>query len=227
MKLKAPKGANYYKVLRQMHVAFKPELYFEIGTNRGKSLEHASCASIAVDPEFKLRREIMGKKPSLLMFSETSDDFFDHAEHSFNGKKVDLAFLDGMHLFEYLLRDFMNIEPYVAHGARVILHDCLPHTQNMAERDRSKTKTWAWTGDVWKLVPILREYRPDLKITLLDAAPTGLVMIEDMDPSSTVLKDNYDKIVADYMDRILTDNQADPTIATDQWTAMKDVAWYK
>ncbi len=32
-----------------------------------------------------------------------------------------------------------------------------------------------WTGDVWKLIPILQRYRPDLQLTLFDAPPSGLV----------------------------------------------------
>ena len=62
-----------------------------------------------------------------------------------------------------------------------------------------------WAGDVWKLYPILREFRPDLEITILDCAPTGLVMIRNMDSKSTVLRDNYETIVARYIDVVLDD----------------------
>jgi hypothetical protein len=63
-----------------------------------------------------------------------------------------------------------------------------------------------WTGDVWKLYPILTEFRPDLEITILDCPPTGLVMIRNMDAKSTVLRDNYDAIVARYIDVVLDDD---------------------
>ena len=45
----------------------------------------------------------------------TSDDFF--ASHDLaqvlGGRPVDLAYIDGMHQFEFALRDFMNLERYV------------------------------------------------------------------------------------------------------------------
>ena len=55
-----------------------------------------------------------------------------------------------------------------------------------------------WTGDVWKLIPILRRFRPDLKITVLDAHPTGLVLLSNLDPNSTVLEDAYPEIVQEW-----------------------------
>jgi hypothetical protein len=57
-----------------------------------------------------------------------------------------------------------------------------------------------WAGDVWKLVPILRQYRPDLKILLTDAAPTGLVFVTNLDPSNDVLERNYFEIMETFMD---------------------------
>ena len=48
---------------------------------------------------------------------------------------------------------------------------------------------------MWKTVDMLMRYRPDLDIVALDAPPTGLVVIRNLDPSSSVLNDNYDRIV--------------------------------
>ncbi len=68
----------------------------------------------------------------------------------------------------------------------------------MAERDRQKAKTRAWTGDVWKIVPLLKEHRPDLKFQLFDVAPTGLVVVSNLDPENRALSDNYDAIIKTY-----------------------------
>ena len=86
------------------------------------------------------------------------------------------------------------------------MHDCLPLDDIMAERDFT---TWqsrtigtryqgSWTGDVWKIIPILRKYRPDLKLLLVDCPPTGVVCVTRLDPTSTVLKDRYLDIVAEF-----------------------------
>lgn len=85
-----------------------------------------------------------------------------------------------------------------------MLDDCLPVNAEMTERQYRPEKRqhaelapW-WTGDVWKLIPILKKWRPDLRLTLVDTQPTGNVCITNLDPSSTVLKDNFYKIVDEY-----------------------------
>jgi hypothetical protein len=56
----------------------------------------------------------------------------------------------------------------------------------------------AWTGDVWKVLPILKKFRPDLKVALFDCPPTGLVACTNLDPNSTVLTEAYDQIIAEF-----------------------------
>jgi hypothetical protein len=195
---KRAKGQAYLEFLADMHGAIAPDWYLEVGTQTGKSLLAADCACVSVDPEFTLKHEIMGAKPGLMLFQDTSDRFFESGFLDRLGVRFDLAFLDGMHLYEYLLRDFMNAEGYMAKGGTVVMLDCLPFEPSMAERDRRNAKTRAWTGDVWKVIPILREFRPDLEITLYDAAPTGLTIIRNLDPGNRVLRDRYDEIISKY-----------------------------
>jgi hypothetical protein len=52
-----------------------------------------------------------------------------------------------------------------------------------------------WAGDVWKVVLVLKRYRPDLKIRAFDSAPTGLVVVTGLDPASTALSNAYFDIV--------------------------------
>lgn len=100
-----------------------------------------------------------------------------------------------MHLFEFLLRDFMNTEKRAKPTTTVALHDCCPWNARMALRDR---ETQAWTGDVWKTLVILLRERPDLSIKVYDAKPTGLVVIDGLDPTNTVLDDKYDALLAEF-----------------------------
>ena len=62
---------------------------------------------------------------------------------------------------------------------------------------RSQRPGW-WTGDVWKCLPALKKYRPDLKIVVVDAIPTGLVLITNLDPKNGVLADNYANIIQEF-----------------------------
>lgn len=190
---------HYLPWMRDLHAELAPRAYFEIGTESGASLSFANCLSIAVDPQFRLEADMSRNKPELHLFQGTSDDFFASNLLGRLGVEIDLAFLDGMHLFEFLLRDFIGVERHMNAGGVVLMHDCAPATRLMAEREWDKTKTASWTGDVWKTVAILREHRPDLEVTVLDLAPTGIVQIRNLDPGNAVLSERYDDIVARWM----------------------------
>jgi hypothetical protein len=93
-----------------------------------------------------------------------------------------------MHLSEFALRDFINIEPFMADTGVVVLDDVLPRNGLEAARDR---KTEPWTGDVYKVVETLRRTRPDLVVLLVNTAPTGTAVVIGVDKTSTLLKDAY------------------------------------
>jgi hypothetical protein len=158
-----------------------------------------------VDPEFRIKSDVIGRKPCCLMFQCSSDDFFrDHDLSELFRAPVDFAFLDGLHLIEFLLRDFANVEAHCRPNSVIAIHDCVPLDLWMAERDytkecqrKSRYRGW-WTGDVWKILPILSKYRPELTIVALDAWPTGLALVTHLDPKNTVLKDNHAVILAEY-----------------------------
>ena len=111
-----------------------------------------------------------------------------------------------MHTFEYLLRDFMNTERFGTRRSLIAKHDCLPldeimtirHIGEWQQRMPGTAYQGWWTGDVWKLIPILQKYRPDVRVYCIDCAPTGLVLITNLDPSSSVLEDRYLDIVDEF-----------------------------
>jgi hypothetical protein len=57
----------------------------------------------------------------------------------------------------------------------------------------------AWSGDVWKLVVILKKYRPDLSIHVVGAPPTGVCIVRKLDPASRVLAENHERLTAEFM----------------------------
>jgi len=199
-------GEFYRSCLARIHAKAQPRTYLEIGTADGGTLSLSRSRSVAIDPKFELAEPMPGEMPSLFLFQGESDRFFEtHDPKVLLEGPVDLAFLDGMHLFEFLLRDFINTERHCHRGSMVILHDCIPLDMEMTQRDMITAQSrpaqqypgW-WTGDVWKTVDILMRYRPDLEIIALDAPPTGLVVIRKLDPSSTVLLSEYKAIVDAY-----------------------------
>jgi len=192
-------GRSYQKVLGILHAIRRPNTYLEIGTATGQTLAIAKCASIAIDPHFRLARDVRLGKPACHLFETTSDDFFATQDpRAVLGAPIDLAFIDGMHRCEFALRDFMNVERFCRRNSMIVLHDCLPVDSHMARREpRDRTfaarayHRSAWAGDTWKLVWILRRYRPDLRIYSFDAPPSGLVVVTGLRPDSTTLRTRY------------------------------------
>lgn len=199
-------GPHYLDVLAALHGVLAPQWYLEIGTRSGRSLALAQGNFVAIDPEFgsfapPLRTGTRGH-----FFAQTSDDFFAGGFLAREGIRPDLGFLDGMHLSEFLMRDLMHFERAARPGAVAVLHDCLPCTHAMETRDPAAVAQGKpWTGDVWKVLWWLVAHRPDLRVQVLDAWPTGLVVIEGLDPANTVLPDSYDRFVAELGDVRLTD----------------------
>jgi hypothetical protein len=185
-------------VLRRIHELVQPRTYLEIGVETGATLALARAAerAIGIDPDAaKLRSDLV--PPCARVFHETSDAFFSRhtRDQAFGPHHVDLAFIDGMHWFEYALRDFINVESWSAPNACIVLHDCLPVFPLTASRER---RTKFWVGDVWKVVPILRQYRPELRVKIVATAPSGLCVVRGLDAGSRVLRDRLEEIVQHY-----------------------------
>ncbi|NKI19202.1 methyltransferase domain-containing protein [Spongiibacter sp. KMU-166] len=213
------RGRHYLEFLQGDLRARQSDAHLEIGTRDGSSIAALDCPVIAIDPNLVVNGNVIGNKPQCLFFQMTSDDFFNrYRPDALFGKPIDSAFLDGMHLFEFLLRDFINTEKHCDKEAVIYMHDCLPVTTEMTNRDeRSVPNTgpfahW-WTGDVWKVLPILKEYRPDLEITCYDCPPTGLVKVSSLDPHNTALQHHYENIVACYRDMTLCQSELEAYLA--------------
>ena len=132
------------------------------------------------------------------VYRETSDDFF--ARYSpraeLGGQPVELAFIDGMHHFEYALRDFINIERCCSRASVILIHDCYPLDERTAQREQV---TGFWSGDIWRLMLLLRTHRPDLVVRTIATPPTGLGIVVNPDPASQVLADRLDELIAEYL----------------------------
>lgn len=195
-------GAHYLRVLAALHETLVPRGYLEIGVRTGRSLALAGCASIGVDPRFALRENVMGGKPALHLFALTSDEYFARHDPRHLLPALDLAFVDGTHRAEFVLREIRAIERVAQPGSVIVLHDAVPTDLLMARRSDQPpfpppiTPGEVRIGDVWRLLPLLRRLRPDLILHVLDAPPSGLVLVTGLDPASRVLWDREADILA-------------------------------
>jgi hypothetical protein len=190
-------GPGYRHALAAIHAQLKPRTYLEIGVSSGATLElaHTATRALGVDPEPKLKKP---PGPNARIYALPSDDFFSEVDvaKELDGLPVDLAFIDGMHLFEFALRDFIAIEPLCSHTSTVLVHDTYPLNRVTAARERT---TQFWSGDIWRLVLVLKKYRPDLAVHTIAAVPTGLTVIRNLDPGSRILKERLASIIAEFL----------------------------
>ena len=189
-------GEHYLKLLARIHAHLRPSTYVEIGIFAGASFRLALPPTIAIGidpaPQFEAP-----PSPSHRIFRQTSDSFFADRDlvQELGGRLVDLALIDGMHHFEFVLRDFLNLERHCAPDATILVHDCFPLDEISAARERT---TAFWSGDVWRALLALKKWRPDLALHTVGAPPTGLGVIGNLDPASRVLAENLDRICAEF-----------------------------
>jgi predicted O-methyltransferase YrrM len=184
-----------HEFLRRVHRRTQPKTYLEIGVSTGASLRLSRARTIGIDPAFKITHPL---RCNLALFKATSDDYFarEDALAHFRGEPVDLAFIDGMHLSEFALRDFINVEPATDWTSVVLFDDMLPRDVAEAARER---QTRDWTGDVYKVMITLREHRPDLVLLPIDTEPTGVLLVLGADAANSTLSENYDKIEGEFV----------------------------
>ncbi len=201
-----------HEFLRRLHERARPRNYLEIGVFDGRSLALSRVPSIGVDPAFKVTQP---QRLDVHLVKQTSDDFFARPDpilhlrsgrnplrnlrrgrppfaHYRGGTTLDLVFIDGLHLFEFALRDFMNVERFAHWASVIVLDDMLPRNVDEAARDRH---TGEWAGDVFKMIPVLRQYRPDLTLVPVDTTPTGVLVVLGAAPANDALKAHYDEII--------------------------------
>ena len=189
-------GEPYIRVLERIQRHLRPRTYIEIGVETGSSLQLTAPETLAlgVDPQPQLR---FVPGPNVRVFAETSDEFF--ARHDvraeLGGLPVDLALIDGLHHFEYALRDFMNLERLCAPQSTILIDDCFPHDRRTAERERFIE---FWSGDVWKVIVLLKKYRPDLAIHTVATPPTGMCIVRNLDPGSRFIADNLQRLIDEF-----------------------------
>ena len=177
-----------YEFLVDLHKYVEPRFYTEIGVEYGASLKLAQCPALGIDPAPQLSVPIATQHS---ISYTTSDDYFRLADTS-TMKAIDLCYIDGMHQIEFALKDFMNMERFCHAGSVVIVDDIYPAHPLQGERIRQSRY---WTGDIWKIIPILQLHRPDLIVMPVDTDPTGSLMVLGLDPNNNVLWDHFDSII--------------------------------
>ncbi len=176
-------GPDYRRALSVTHHVRQTKRYLEIGVANGRSLRLAppTTQCVGVDPAPKIN----GHPPENRQVVEATSDAFFETYHSGGTARepFDLIFIDGLHTAEQALKDFLNAEAAAASNAVVLIHDTVPPDEYSALPQRM---TRTWTGDVWKVIPTLRHFLPDLRIATFGFAPSGLTAVVGLCPTREV-----------------------------------------
>jgi hypothetical protein len=187
-------GPDYRKVLKWVHRTLSPPLYIEIGVNDGASLKLTSSntKSMGIDPNPRCPA-----MPNVEIFSLTSDEFFEKVQAGDikGARPFSLAFIDGLHTYDQALRDFINLEKISSPASVIMIHDCIPLDAISSANPRLSQ---FYTGDVWKTLLIIARSRPDLKICIFPAWPSGLALITGLNSKSEMLEQNFSALVEQY-----------------------------
>ena len=178
-----------FEFLARVHHHLQPTSYLEVGVFTGFSLGLSSCPSIGIDPYPEVDVQLNDRT---VVEEMTSDDFFRFEEIPAEMIPLDMSYIDGLHLIENVLKDFMNIERHSSASSVILIDDVFPNHRVQGARTRVSQN---WTGDVWKIAQILEAYRPDLFLIPVDTEPTGTLMVLGADPSNDELWNRYDEIL--------------------------------
>ena len=133
--------------------------FLEIGTAGGDTYRNV-CARvrISVDPD----------RTTMATYRMTSDEFFELTKiyPSAEGEMdFDIIFIDGLHTCDQAYADIMNALGVLNPGGVIVIHDCLPSSEQMQLHAESYPGG-IWTGDVWKAFVKARTELPYLMYTI-------------------------------------------------------------
>lgn len=188
---------NRLKVITTLMKQKNLRNYLEIGVHNAHILFRIkSNFKIAIDPKFafdtarKIGKTILN--PYNLYnqyFEKTSDDFFaNDAQKIIDNKKIEISLIDGMHQYDYALRDIENTLKYLSDDGVIIIHDCNPQTKAASgtwDEWQSRNEEGFWNGDVWKAIVHLRSTRKDINVFVLDC-DHGLGVVTKSKPENVL-----------------------------------------
>lgn len=183
-----------HQFLSMLHDLLKPQFYLEIGVQYGLSLDLAGPATLAVgvDPAPQV-----AAKDNQIIHQMTSQEFF---EKGFVYPTIDLGFIDGSHLWEDALADFLNMARMCHAQSVIVFDDVLPYNQEMTSREMIPGD---WTGDVWKAAGMV-EILAGLKTEWVNTFPTGTMAVWGFGGESREsiqhVRENYEAIVGPWTD---------------------------
>lgn len=142
--------------------------YLEIGVHTGATFRTVEMEDrTGVDPSFAFDTGEHQNETTRLL-EQTSDAFFAQEPAS---SQFDVVFIDGLHTFEQVVRDFSNTVLHTHRRSAILLDDTVPNDVYSALTDMAATMRFreaagivdgSWHGDVFKALFYIHDFWPGL-----------------------------------------------------------------
>lgn len=169
---------NRIEVIQKLIDKKNGRTYLEVGVcSGGTFLQIRIPRKIGIDIKFSfsgkksiLKRYFKNFKSNIFnkYYQMKSDDFFIKHNRLFKNSKIDIAFIDGLHEYNQVIRDVNNCLNFLSKNGVIVLHDCNPDSMEHAYPPEKRI-TNVWFGDTWKAIVYFRSYRQDLNVFVLDS----------------------------------------------------------
>jgi len=116
----------------------------------------------------------------------TSDQFFLE-----NKKKFDVIFIDGLHIYEQVIKDIFNSIKILNSDGIILIHDCLPRKLWYQTPTRMSD---TWNGDVWKAIVECRTIESIDTHTCLADEGIGIIKIKKNSNPLNLKQTNFKKL---------------------------------
>ena len=184
-------------VVSYMFNRVRPKLFLTLGDHA----KYVQCVpqpilGLGIDPWPMM--SLKSLPPNQLVYPVTCDYFF-HSPYMIKELHPDIVLISGYHRFEQVLRDIIFSEKLCKKESVIMVANTYPLAKEDIDR-ADITQSQHQTGDVYKIIPIFRQFRPDLKVTTLTDVDKGLTIIENLDEANHVLQHDLVHAVEDVID---------------------------
>ena len=148
-----------YDIINKIIIKRNYTSYLEIGCFKDETFNQINIKKkIGVDP-------VSGGNLRM-----TSDKFFIE-----NKEKFDLIFIDGLHVYEQVIKDIFNSIKILKENGIILVHDCLPRKLWYQTPTRMSD---TWNGDVWKAIVECRTLENIDTYTCLADEGIGVIKVQ-------------------------------------------------
>lgn len=182
---------NYDELIALLHDALHPDVFFYSTNEARDNVNVGASRSIVVSADAIKAVEL---RNGVTFHCCTPDKFFATYEISglTGGRAIDFSVIDGQHLFEHVLRQFINLERFCHHGSVIAIPNVFPQTLTIEQRDPQDD---GWADDVYGIILALRTHRPDLTLMAVDVGSKGMLLVTSLDPQDRILAARFENIV--------------------------------